>query len=129
MRNAFIGPQSVKCCSTSGRLVRHHTTNGAPKDLGWGLVMQRAMFGVGVHPLPPELGKLELVPEQGAGNVDVLRANADDSLSIEKLLSHGGCQTAEEVAATINNNFCFEGHRPGNEIHTRNRYQGQSEFT
>merc|ERR1719272_1477290 len=90
MRDALICPQPVKCRGSTWSLVWHHATDGPPEDLGGGTVVEGALLWVGVHPLAPELGKLQLVSEEGARDVDVLSANADHLLTIEELLCNSG---------------------------------------
>merc|ERR1719272_2677282 len=112
MGNALIGLQPVKSGSSTGCLVRDHAANGAPEDLGWGPVMERALLWVRVHLLAAELGKLQLVAEEGARDVDILRADTDHLLAIEQLLGESGRETAKKMAATVHHDLRLERHVP-----------------
>lgn len=49
-------------------------------------------------------GWLTLGTEEGAGNVELLGTDNDDTLAIEDLLGDNGGQTTQEVTLTIDNN-------------------------
>merc|ERR1740115_386384 len=113
MRNALEGFEPVKCGGSARRLVGNHAADGAPEDLGRRPVVKWAMLWVRVHLLAPELGKLELVAEEGARDVNVFRAHADDLLSIEKFFGQCRREAPQEVAPAINDNLCLERHAFG----------------
>merc|ERR1740117_1742680 len=116
--HTLIGFQPVKRRSPTGCLVRHHTTDGPPKDLGGCPVVKRAMLRVGAHLFAPELCKLELVSEEGTRDVDILGAYADNTLSIQQLLCQNGCQATKHMPAAINNDLSLERHQPKSRVKT-----------
>lgn len=75
--------------------------------------MERTLLRIGIHLFPPELSKLELVPEERPRNIDVFRSDADDFLPIENFFCKRGGQAPQEMPAAVNHDFCFEGHWPG----------------
>lgn len=63
--------------------------------------MDGAMRGFGVHALAEEAHVLHLLPDEAAGDADLLAADDDDLLTVEKLLGDDGSETAEHVVASV----------------------------
>ena len=89
--------------STTGGLVGHHATDGAPEDLGGGTEVIRTTAGVGVHALAQVVSPEHLVAEEGTRDVDLLSADAHDLVAVEELLGEHTGQATEKVALAINN--------------------------
>jgi len=64
-------------------------------------VVERAPLGVDQATLAKVVHVLELVAVEASGNIDPFAPNNDDSLALEQLLGDDGCQTAQKMTSTI----------------------------
>merc|ERR1719217_724939 len=110
VRDALEALQAVEGRSAASGLVRDHAANGTPQDLGRRPVVQRSSLRVRVHALSAEFRVLQLVAVEGARDVYVLSAHADDPLAVQQLLGDGGSQATEEVPSAIYDNLLGERH-------------------
>ena len=94
--------------STSGGFMGKHTSDGSPEDSGRSSVMDSTSTGVVDHLLSHVFRELDLVSEEGAGNVDSFRSNNNDSLATEEFLGNNGSESSEKVTLSINDDFSFE---------------------
>jgi len=106
--NTFEYLESLKTCSTSGGLVRKHSTGGFPKESWGSLVVNSVTTGVRIVSFVGDFLSLKDISKEWTWNVDLITANNDDTLSIEKFFSDNTGKTTEHMATTINYNFLFE---------------------
>lgn len=101
---------TLQSSSTTGSLVGEHTANSAPENFARGTEVVRALAGIRGRLLAKEGVVLELVAEEGPGDVEFFATDDDDALAGQQLLGNDGCEAAEQVALSINNDDLFEGH-------------------
>jgi hypothetical protein len=77
VRDALVHGEVAHGLDATRRLVRHHAAHDAEQNASRGARMDRALLGVCVGALVEPVMKLELVAEQRARDVDLLRADAD----------------------------------------------------
>ena len=58
-----------------------------------------------IYDLVSDMSKRTLGAEELSGDVDLLAANDDELLAVEKLLGHSGGQTTKEMALAVNDNL------------------------
>ncbi|KAL0609616.1 hypothetical protein AAY473_019374 [Plecturocebus cupreus] len=100
-RDAVKHLEAVQGGLASLCLVGQHASHGPPEDAAGGPEVVGASGRVGVHPLAEESWVLQLVSVEIARNVDALAANDHHLPAQQYLLSHDGCQAAQEMALTI----------------------------
>ena len=61
--------------------MRKHASNSSPEDAGGRAVMDEGSARVGEKSLAEEFGELNLVSEEGAGDVDAFASNDYNSLT------------------------------------------------
>ena len=106
--NTLEDLQATESGGALGGLVGQHSTDHLPEDAGGSFPVFEAAARVGVNAVVHGLLTSELVAEEGAGNVNSLRADHNDALATDELLGNNTGKAAHEVAATINDNFLFE---------------------
>ena len=94
--------EAIKSLSTVSSLVGEHTTDSAPEDAGRSLVVERTTTRVSVHALAEEVAPEKLVALEGTRHVELLSADADDLLAVEKFLGNETSQATKEVTLAVN---------------------------
>ena len=79
--NALEDLEPSERLGSLGSLMGKHASDGPPEDPGGRAVMYKSPAGVGEQSLPQKLGEPDLVPEEGAGDIDALCAHNRYSLS------------------------------------------------
>ena len=85
-----------------------HASDGSPEDSGGGSVVDSTSSGVVDHLLSHVFRELDLVSEEGAGDVDSFRSDDNDSLTGEEFLGDDGSESAEQMAFSVDDNFLFK---------------------
>jgi len=83
--------------------VRQHTTQSAPENSRWRAEVNWTSLWVGVGSLSDELGILDLISCQRAGDENLLSANNGNLLATQELLGADRSQATQEVSLSINN--------------------------
>lgn len=114
--NTLVDLQSLESGSTTGGLVGKHAANGLVEDARGSTVVEgTGLLGVNQVALVKVGVVLELVAEEGAGDVDELGSNDDNLLAGKELLGQGGGETTKEVTLAVHNVWVclLEGHLLG----------------
>jgi len=106
--DTFEDLELTKSGSTSGGLMGKHASDGSPEDSGRSSVVDNTSSGVVDHLLSHEFRELDLVSEEGAGDVDSFSSDDDDSLSAEEFLGDDGSESSEQMALGVDNDFLFK---------------------
>ena len=102
--------ESVQGGGATGGLVRDHTADGTPEDLGRSTVMERTMLGVHVVGLALESLVLQLLTVEAVSHLDGFTADNGDLLTVQQLLGNDGCQSALDVATPVDDQLLLERH-------------------
>lgn len=73
--------------------------------------MEGSTAVVGLDTLAEERHVLELVADEGSGDLDLLAADHNDLLSLEELLGNDGGKTTEKVSLAIDDDSLIERER------------------
>ena len=109
-RDTLEDLETLKGGGTTGSLVGDHATDSLVEDSGGGAEVEGATAGGVVSGHLAQVGVvLELRAEELARDVEGLAADNNNLLTIEKLLSDDGGETAKEVALAIDDDNRLEG--------------------